>query len=78
MQKITVNVLVEVYDTKTGETKKYKVSNGAQFTATNEKDLFNLLNLSSRQVMSEAMTDSLIAFSKNDLVAQDAIVMGDE
>ncbi len=77
MKKITVNTLVEVYDTETGETKRYKSSNGAQFTAANEKDLSNLLNLSSRQIISDTMTDSLIAFQKSDIIAQDAVNLGE-
>lgn len=77
MKKVTVNVLVEI--ASDGKTNTYKSSNGAQFTGmVMESDISNLIRLSGNQIISEGIQESIIAFNKTGVIAQDAYVGNEE
>lgn len=67
MQRITVNLVIEVTNTESNKTSTFKASNGAQFTAVMDKDVENLVNLSYKEILSkvahsnEAFYDEIFA-----------------
>lgn len=74
MNGVTINLLVEI--TKNGQTNTYKVSNGANLSGVvTEKDLMNLINLSAKQVLSQAHVDTDKHLRTLD--AQDALIVED-
>jgi len=76
MKKVTVNLVVEI--SEDGSSNTYKASYGQQFThQVTERDLYGLIDQGNRQLISQAIQDSLIAFTPSNTVAQDHIETGE-
>ncbi len=76
MKKVTVNMVVEI--SEGGSSNTYKTSFGQNFSGgLTEKDLYSMMDSGSKQIISQAITDTLIAFTPSNTVAQDHIEQGD-